>query len=300
MSPKPFVFLNINPGQTSEIIPVVQELERRGFPGVFSSGTPTDNIALSLALLDRTSSMTVGTGIAGIYLRHSQTMASGAALIEELHPGRFVLGLGVTHVPFLEQIEVSFGKPLSDMRRYVRSIKDSTTGDVRPPIVVGALRRKMTALAGEVGDGVMWANAVLSHLPVSMSALPDTLPDSFILSSSAPMCVNQNRAAALDGIKRYLLLYMKLEHYQNYFIEAGYESEVQAARTAIDTGDEAAILTAISEQLAEEVGVFGSPEEIRERVAAWYDAGLTHLILDPVPASDGDTIQAVREIFSVF
>ncbi|MBA3702557.1 MAG: LLM class flavin-dependent oxidoreductase, partial [Rubrobacteraceae bacterium] len=168
MVEKPYLFANDRPRQRADVIALAQEAEARHFPGLFSE-SPGDNLALSLAILDRTKRIAVGTGIAGIYLRHSHTMATGASLIEELHPGRFLLGLGTSHIPFHEEMGVRYGKPLDDMRRYVHNIRSVTEGAPCPPILVAALRKRMSALAGEIGDGVMWANAALSHLPFSLA-----------------------------------------------------------------------------------------------------------------------------------
>jgi alkanesulfonate monooxygenase SsuD/methylene tetrahydromethanopterin reductase-like flavin-dependent oxidoreductase (luciferase family) len=189
----------------------------------------------------------VGTGIAGIYLRHPHTMATGASLVEELHPGRFLLGLE--------------GAPC-------------------PPIVVAALRKRMSALAGEIGEGVMWANAALSHLPVSLSQLPPARRSSMILGNSAPACVSEDRGAALTAVRRYLLFYLKLPNYQNYFVEAGYEEDVAAARSAIGRGDDQAVMASISEVMASDIALFGTKAEVLDGAEAWEAAGITHLVLD--------------------
>src|SRR5215211_2302306 len=116
MFEKPYLFANDRPGRRADVVALAREAEARGFPGVFSE-SPGDNLALSLAVLDRTERIVVGTGIAGIYLRHPHTMATGASLVEELHPGRFLLGLGTSHVPFHEEMGVRHGRPLEDMRQ---------------------------------------------------------------------------------------------------------------------------------------------------------------------------------------
>ncbi|CAN5356096.1 LLM class F420-dependent oxidoreductase [soil metagenome] len=299
MTNKPYFFLNDEPGRLTDVIAMVREIEERGFPGVFSE-SPGDNIALSLALLDRTEKITVGTGIAGIYLRHSHTMATGVSLIEELHPGRFLCGLGVSHVPFHEEMGVTFGKPLGDMRYYVESIREVIGAGPQPPIIVAALRRKMSALAGEIGDGVMWANAALSHLPVSLNQLPAGRRSELLLSNSAPTCVSEDCDAALAAIRRYLLFYMKLPAYQKYFIEAGYRHDVDSALRAIERHDDEAVMTSISEKLAADVGVFGTPADVRARADDWAAAGISHLVLDTVSATSTDQLQAVREVMDVF
>jgi alkanesulfonate monooxygenase SsuD/methylene tetrahydromethanopterin reductase-like flavin-dependent oxidoreductase (luciferase family) len=168
MVENPYLFANDRPGRRADVVALAQEAEARGFPGLFSE-SPGDNLVLSLAMLDRTKRITVGTGIAGICLRHPHTMATGASLIEELHPGRFLLGLGTSYIPFHEETGIRYGKPLEDMRRYVQNIRSVTEGVPCPPIIVAALRKRMSALAGEIGDGVMWANAALSHLPYSLA-----------------------------------------------------------------------------------------------------------------------------------
>lgn len=296
MTLKPYLYLNDWIGDHQRVIDIASEAEARGFPGVYSE-SPGDNVALSLAVLDRTERLTVGTGIAGIYLQHPHTAATAAMLIEDLHPGRFHLGLGVSHVPFHEDMGVRFGKPLGDMRRYVENIR-MVAGDHRlPPILIGALRGRMTALAGEVGDGVMWANAALSHMPYSISQLAEGRSEDFILSSSAPACVADDRDTGLAGIRRYLLFYMKLPNYQNYFVEAGYEREVEGARQAAARDDDEGVMAAITERMAADIGVFGTPSEIREQVGAWQAAGVGHLILDPVSVS-GDQSLAAYEIMA--
>ena len=298
MFEKPYLFANDHPGRRADVVALAREAEARGFPGVFSE-SPGDNLALSLAVLERTERITVGTGIASIYLRHPHTMATGASLIEELHPGRFLLGLGTSHVPFHEEMGIRYGRPLDDMRRYVQNVRSVTEGAPCPPIVVAALRKRMSALAGEIGDGVMWANAALSHLPFSLAQIPPERRSYLILSNSAPACVSEDRGAALAAIRRYLLYYLKLPNYQNYFVEAGYEEEVAAARSAIDNGDDEGVIAAIPEMMASDVALFGTKAEVLDRAEAWAAAGITHLVLDCTSTS-GDRLGAAYEIIRAF
>jgi alkanesulfonate monooxygenase SsuD/methylene tetrahydromethanopterin reductase-like flavin-dependent oxidoreductase (luciferase family) len=298
MVQKPYLFANDHPGRRADVVALAREAEARAFPGVFSE-SPGDNLALSLAVLDRTERIVVGTGIAGIYLRHPHTMATGASLVEELHPGRFLLGLGTSHVPFHEEMGVCYGRPLEDMRRYVHTVRSATEGAPCPPIVVAALRRRMSALAAEIGDGVMWANAALSHLPFSLARIPPARRSSLILSNSAPACVSDDGRAALAAVRRYLLFYLKLPNYQNYFVEAGYGEEVADARSAIDDGDDEGVMAAIPEKMASDVALYGTKTEVLEKAEAWEAAGITHLVLDCTSAS-GDRLGAAYEVMDAF
>jgi hypothetical protein len=99
----------------------------------------------------------------------------------------------------------------------------------------------------------------------SLSQIPPERRPSMMLSNSAPACVSEERGAALMVIKRYLLFYLKLPNYQNYFVEAGYEEEVMAARTAIANGDDESLRAAISERMASEVALLGTKAEVLEK-----------------------------------
>jgi alkanesulfonate monooxygenase SsuD/methylene tetrahydromethanopterin reductase-like flavin-dependent oxidoreductase (luciferase family) len=303
MVQKPYLFANDHPGRRADVIALAREAEARGFPGVFSE-SPGDNLALSLALLDRTERIMVGTGIAGIYLRHPHTMATGASLVEELHPGRLLLGLGISHVTFHEEMGVRhYGSPLEDMRRYVHDVRSAAEGAPCPPIVVAALRKRMSALAGEIGDGVMWANGALSHLSFSLAQIPPARRSSIILSNSAPACVSEERGAALAAVRRYLMFYLKLPNYQNYFVEAGYEQEVAAARSAVDRGDDDGVMAAITEGMARDVALFGTKAEVLEGAEAWEASGITHLVLDCTSSRGdrrGDRLGAAYEVMDAF
>lgn len=117
-----------------------------------------------------------------------------------------------------------------------------------------------------------------------------------ILSNSAPACVSDDRSAALAAVRRYLMFYLKLPNYQNYFVEAGYEEEVAAVRSAID--DEA-VMAAIPEGMASDVALFGTKAEVLERAEAWEAAGITHLVLDCTSAR-GDRLGAAYEVMEAF
>ena len=119
---KPYLFLPLHMTPPA-VIDFARELEDRGFPGLMMSTAFGDNIALSLAILDHTTTIRVATGITDIYTRHPHDMASAASLIASLHPGRFILGIGVAHAPSHESLGVSVGKPLGDTRHYVSSLR---------------------------------------------------------------------------------------------------------------------------------------------------------------------------------
>ena len=95
-----------------------QEIERLGYAAIWV-GESVRREAFSNAglLLAGTGRIVVATGIANIYARDAVTMAAGQKTLAEAYPGRFLLGIGVSHQPNVEQLRGhTYGKPVATMR----------------------------------------------------------------------------------------------------------------------------------------------------------------------------------------
>src|SRR3954468_16520531 len=97
-APLPALCLIAVPGRRRRTIELAQEVERRGFPGIFSP-SPFGNMSLCEALAWKTSAISFGTAIAPIYPRTTGDFAQSAAFMHEVSRGRFWLGIGVAHGP---------------------------------------------------------------------------------------------------------------------------------------------------------------------------------------------------------
>ena len=97
------------------------ELEQLGFGAIwFPESVGRESLTHAALLLGATSRIVIATGIANIYARDPVTTAAGQNTLAEAYPGRFLLGLGVSHIPLVEQIRGhSYGKPLASMRAYL-------------------------------------------------------------------------------------------------------------------------------------------------------------------------------------
>ena len=168
----PAVSLAAMPGRRRATLDLAREIERRGFSGIYCPSFG-DALGLAEALALVTERIAFGTAIAIIYLRHASEYAHTAALVHELSGGRFRFGVGVSHVPFLARLGVRPGKPLADMRQFVADWRATPRVGAQPPLVVAALRDKMVALAGEIADGVVFANAARSYIGHSLGLLPE-------------------------------------------------------------------------------------------------------------------------------
>ena len=288
------------PGRRRATIELAQDLERRGYAGLYCPSFG-DGMALCEALALSTTTIPFGTSIANIYTRHAYDYAQSAAFIHELSGGRFRFGVGVSHAPMNRWFGLPPGKPLADMRRFVTDLRAGAAraGDL-PPLVLAALRRPMVALAGELADGAVWANAARSHMPASLQALPERARrDDFFIGNMIPTCVSDDRAAAAAVLRRVLRSYVMLPNYQAYWIEAGYEDEMRAIQRAIAEQRPDDIAKCMSDRWLEDVTLFGPARRIRDGLAAWRAAGVKTPILVP-SSTKGGQFEAISELCAVF
>ena len=301
MSDKPAVGLVAVAGRRRATLDLAQRIEREGFGGIYCP-SPGDGLALCEALALTTRAIPFGTSIANIYTRHPFEYAQTAAVVHELSGGRFRFGIGVSHGPMHQRLGLTPCKPLDDVRKFVADVRGyaAQVGGL-PPIVLAALRRRMVELAGEIAEGVVWANAARCHMAVSLRHLPDakrTDPD-FFIGDMVPTCIDSDRAAAAAVLRRTLVGYVKLPNYQNYWIEAGYEEEMRAVRAAVARGDDAAVQAAMSDRWLSDVTLFGTAAEVRDGVETWRAAGVRTVILVP-SSTRGNQLVAFEELFTAF
>ena len=129
------------------------ELERHGFGAIwFPESLGRESLTNAAILLSATSRLVVATGIANIYARDPVTTAAGQNTLAEAYPGRFLLGLGVSHIPLVEQLRGhTYGKPIASMRAYLEGMDRAPYRAVAPSIkpirVLAALGPQMLRLA---------------------------------------------------------------------------------------------------------------------------------------------------------
>ena len=288
------------PGRRRRTIEMCQEAERRGFAGVYSP-SPFGNMSLCEALAWNTNAMPFGTAIAPIYQRTVMDFAQSAAVMHEVSGGRFRLGIGIAHGPSHVRMGVTPGKPLADTRSFIEKFRAQDGFGPLPPIIVAALRKRMVALAGELAEGVVFANASLSHMGQSLAALPAEKrnnPD-FFIGNMIPTCIADDIEAAKAVNRRTLTSYGNLPNYRNYWREAGYVEEMDAIEKAIDEGRREDVPKYFSDRWLADNTLFGPAAKVREGVEAWRAAGVHTPILVPSSAA-GNQMKALEEVFAAF
>ncbi len=296
----PALSLAAVPGRRAGTVELAIEIERRGFSGLYCPSFG-DALGLCLSIAHATSTIELGTSIQPIYLQHPMALATTASYLHEIAEGRFRLGVGVTHGPVVKRLGVETGKPLSDMREYVTTMRAAgeQMGGL-PPVVLATLRDKMVGLSVEIGDGAVWANASRSRMSHSLSLIPhERLSDGFWIGNMIPTVIDDDLEAARARNRKTLQGYVALPNYRNYWSEAGYDAEMSAVADALAVKDGEAVLAAMSDRWLDDCTLSGPVGRVRDRVEAWFDVGVSAPILVPSSTSGGQ-VKAFTELFDAF
>ncbi len=288
------------PGRRRVTLDIAREAERRGFAGLYVPSI-FGNMAQCAALALATERIAFGTAIAPIYARTVEDFAHGAAYIHEVSGGRFRFGIGVAHAPSHLRMGVTPGQPLGDIRAFIAKFRSYEGIGALPPIILAALRKRMVALAAEIADGLVCANASRSHMAESLAVIPAAKcadPD-FLVANMIPTCISDDIEAARAVNRRTLTRYTMLPNYRNYWKEAGYIEEMAVIEAAISAGHQGDIAGLMSDRWLADATLFGTAASVRDGVAAWREAGITTPILVPSSAS-GNQLKAIEEIFAAF
>jgi len=300
MTRMPALSLAAVPGRRKATLELAGEIERRGFAGIYCPSTVA-NVTLCAALAQATNEIPFGTSIAPIYARTVLDYAQTVSFIHEISGGRFRFGIGVSHGPSLKRMKVTAGKPLSDTREFVSELRAMERVGELPPIILATMRRKMIALAGEIGDGMVFANACRSFMATSLAALPEDKRnnENFYIGNMIPTCISDDVEAAKAVNRRTLTSYAQLPNYRNYWKESGYEEEMAGVEAAMAAGEPERVPDHLSDKWLADNTLFGSVSQVREGLEAWFDAGIHTPILVPSSAN-GNQIVAFEEVFAAF
>jgi probable F420-dependent oxidoreductase len=253
----------------------VRQLESAGYGTIWFGEAPFSREAMSHAalILDATERVTVATGIASIWLRSPLSAATGAATLAEAHPGRFVLGLGVSHAPIVTSIGQDYSKPLTRMREYLDAM-DATRYGPAPaaepaPRLLAALGPRMLELARDRAQGAHPYLVTPEHTRGAREILgvgPVLAPEQAFVLESDPA---RARAVARD----HLTIYRGLPNYTGNWLRSGF--------------DEADLADGGSDRLVDALVAWGDEAAIRARLEEHVAAGADHVALqalgdDPV------------------
>src|SRR5499427_9221381 len=152
---------------------LVSAVERNGYSALwYPESRGYESMSLAGYLLARSQRLMVGSSIANIYARDPFTARRAMVSLNDLYAGRFILGLGVSHIPMVEGLRGHrYDKPLAAMGAYLDGINKLAPAGELPPVVVAALGPKMLALSGAKSRGAVPYNVTPQHTAQAVAIL---------------------------------------------------------------------------------------------------------------------------------
>ncbi len=264
-------------GMTSpEAATFARKVEELGYGALWiPESRGRDCLVHSSWLLSQTQRLVVATGIANIYGRDTQAAASAFHGLNEQSGGRFLLGLGVSHAPLVEDERGHrYKKPLATMREYLEKLKQAPyyapKSDETSEIVIAAMGPKMLELSAELCDGAHPYNVTPEHTAQARSIIGPNKR----LYVEQKLVLDSDPARARALAERYMKMYLALPNYRNNWLRLGFTNE------EIDGS---------SERFLNAMVAWGDVETIAARVREHWEAGADHVCVQPLGGTDGTT-----------
>jgi probable F420-dependent oxidoreductase len=257
---------------------IAQELESLGYDALwFPEAVGRDALVACTLLLDATERMAAATGIATIYARDPMAMNAAWRTIHSAHPGRFVLGLGVSHAPMVEGIrKAEYAKPLAAMRDYLTRMDEglffASDAPAPPTRLLAALGPKMLELSAAKADGAHPYNVTPDHTKLAR----DILGDGKILAVEQKAVLSTDVETARATARQHLAVYLGLPNYVNNWKRLGF------------TDDDVA--NGGSDRLMDAMVVHGDETAVKARVDEHRAAGADHVCVHVLPTPEQGTM----------
>jgi len=307
-----------------DTVRVAKQAEEAGFHSVWKPEASWSNTFMMLSAIAReTNQIALGTGIVNPYSRSPGLIAMSALTLDILSNNRTILGLGTSSPQIVEQLHgMSFDRPLRRLRESIEIVRGAYNDDtirfdgavftVGPydlefgkhrdavPIYNAAIRETNRRLTGEYADGWMPAFLPRSEMDELLQTVQDSAkeagrdPDEITFAPHVGAAVSDDPAEARGYMRRYLAQEMAMG-YNNVVREFGYGAPADRAAKLWSEGDFATAAAVITDEMIDDLTICGTPEDCRERLAAYEALGVDVVVLSPVFTVPLETIEYTIE-----
>lgn len=252
-----------------EVAGFAQRIEEWGYGTLWlPEAVGRDPFSIISYLAAQTDRLVFATGIANIYARDAMSMNAIRRTVGELAPGRFVMGLGVSHAPLVSDIRGhEYKKPVTTMRNYLEGMEQSlfmsVPAEEEAPIVLAALRTNMLKLAA---DKVAGAHPYFVPPEHTAKARETLGPDAWLCPEQMVL-LETNPEKARGIARQHMATYIDLPNYRNNLLELDFVVE------DFENGG--------SDKLVDAIVAWGGEDAIRQRIQAHWDAGADHVAIQP-------------------
>ena len=305
-----------------ELLSMAEMADERGVDAVFTGESASSNLFIDLTrIAERTSSVQIGVGIANVFSRSPALIALSAAELDVISDGRVVLGLGASTPSLVEGLHgIPFERPVSRTAEYIDIVRAGWTGDrleydgdfFSPsggrlletpvqddvPIAVAALgpaNRRLTGAKGDVWLPHLIPKTVFGELAEDVYEAArgrDRSADAVDVYAYVPTAIDEDVDAAYDRVRRHVATYAgSAEPYRNAIADAGYDDVAAEVHRTWQDGDRDAAAEAVTDELVDDVGLVGTPDEAPAALSRWREAGADAVVMNFPPGTSADDIR---------
>jgi probable F420-dependent oxidoreductase len=258
-------------GGPQQIKSFTQTVERLGYDTLwYPESRGYESFSVAAFMLGNTTKLKLGSSIASIYARDAFTSRRGLLSLQALYGDRFILGLGVSHLPMVEGIRGhKYEKPVPAMRAYLEGIIKGEAGADGWPLAIAALGPLMLKLAASHTRGALPYNTTPEHTAEAARILG---PGKWLVAEQKVTLETDPAKARALGRKE-LSRYMVLDNYRNNWLRLGF------AQAELANGG--------SDRLIDAMVLWGGKAKVQEGLRAHFAAGATQVCIQPVH-DDGD------------
>jgi probable F420-dependent oxidoreductase len=287
---------------------LIKRAEAAGYTDLWSGETNGPDGFTPLALASAwTERVRLGTGVVGVMQRGRALLAQEAAALADASGGRFALGIGASSDRIVEGWNaMPFEKPLTRVSETIDFLRAALAGEradggfklerapeTKVPIIVAALRGKMLRLAVEKGDGAFTNFLPLEGLPKVVEQLEGTSEGFELLCRF--FCLPGERDQ-IEPLARFMFSsYITVPVYEAFYRWLGYGEKIDEMVAAWTAKDRQKAAEAAPWELIEEMFIFGEPAQMKERLKAFVQGGITLPVITPITTPDklGELIEAL-------
>jgi len=246
------------------------ELDELGFSALwFPGGEPGGFPERMLALLGATKRAVIAPGIVSVWTHAAQDVAEQHDRFKRAAPGRWLLGLGVSHAHAVARSGLTYDKPLQKLRSYLDELDAAAPPVPRDERIIAALGPVALKLSGERSLGTHPYFVPVEHTRVARA----TLGPGKLIATEQMVVLETDPDKARALARQSMAMYLAAPNYRNNLLRLGYpESE-------IDDG--------ASDRLVDDIVAWGSPSKVLERVREHHHAGADHVCIQVLSEDRG-------------
>lgn len=286
--------------------------EALGYDSIWMSEAWGADALLELAgAADRTDTIRLCTAVVNVYSRTPAVLAMAGATLQRLAEGRAVLGVGPSHAAAVEAIhDLDYDRPVRRTHEAIELVRALTRGEGpvsydgevfevqdlpgfdRPvPVYNAALGEANRRATGRVADGWLPFMLPVSSLPAAFETVAETAraagrdPDDIEVTPQLLAAVDDDPDQAIDAIRRFVAMYVGgLPNYRNALAE-WYPEAAAAIGEAWENGGQEAAAEAVPEEVVFDLGVAGSPDDVRDQLESVLETPVVDCPIVYVPRS---------------